>query len=104
MTGPSLFAISDLHVSYPENRDLVRGLRPEESDGAWLIVASDAGDMFADVRDMLATLRERFAQVFGRPANTSCGQTRVTRCRLVAKTATGGSSECAATSVCSPRR
>ena len=33
-----LFAISDLHVGYPENREVLAQLRPD-SDEDWLIVA-----------------------------------------------------------------
>ncbi|HZG06136.1 MAG TPA: metallophosphoesterase, partial [Streptomyces sp.] len=43
-----LFAISDLHVRYEENRRIVEGLRPR-SDGDWLLVPGDLGEVFADV-------------------------------------------------------
>lgn len=64
----SLFAVSDLHVSYSANRDVVAGLRAE-SPGDWLIVAGDVGDTFADVRETLTSLRERFAKVIWAPGN-----------------------------------
>ncbi len=67
MTG-TLLAISDLHVGYPENRALVDGLRPRDDDD-WLIVAGDAGEMFADVGWALATLANRFARVIWTPGN-----------------------------------
>jgi hypothetical protein len=38
-----LLAISDLHVGYPENREIVAGLRPS-SDEDWLLVAGDVGE------------------------------------------------------------
>ncbi len=38
--GPALLAVSDLHVSYPDNRPIVSSLAPA-SDGDWLIVAGD---------------------------------------------------------------
>ena len=60
MEPGSLFAISDLHVSYPENRELVEGLRPA-SDADWLIVAGDVGEKVADVEWTLGRLRERYA-------------------------------------------
>jgi 3',5'-cyclic AMP phosphodiesterase CpdA len=63
-----LFAISDLHVGFPENRRLVEALRPE-SDADWLIVAGDVGEVFADVEWALATLRRRFAEVVWAPGN-----------------------------------
>jgi 3',5'-cyclic AMP phosphodiesterase CpdA len=64
----SLFAVSDLHVSYAENRRIVDGLRPE-SDDDWLIVAGDVGEIFADVEKALALLRQRFASVIWAPGN-----------------------------------
>jgi len=64
----SLFAISDLHVSYPENRELVEGLRPA-SDADWLIVAGDVGEKVADVEWTLGRLRERYATVVWAPGN-----------------------------------
>jgi 3',5'-cyclic AMP phosphodiesterase CpdA len=67
VTG-SLFAVSDLHVSYPENRRVVEGLRPETDDD-WLIVAGDVGEVFADVEWALALLRGRFSTVIWAPGN-----------------------------------
>lgn len=67
MTG-RLLAISDLHIGYPENRQHVEGLRPEDPDD-WLIVAGDAGEMFSDVGWALATLANRFARVIWTPGN-----------------------------------
>jgi len=63
-----LFAISDLHVAYPENRRLVEDLRPESADD-WLIVAGDVGERFADIEWALALLRRRFAAVIWTPGN-----------------------------------
>ncbi|MFJ6141367.1 metallophosphoesterase [Kitasatospora sp. NPDC092286] len=40
MNHGQLPGISDLHVAYPENRDIVEKLRPE-SDRDWLLVAGD---------------------------------------------------------------
>jgi 3',5'-cyclic AMP phosphodiesterase CpdA len=64
----SLFAISDLHVAYPENRRIVEGLRPE-SDADWLIVAGDVAERVADVEWALRLLSERFATVVWAPGN-----------------------------------
>jgi 3',5'-cyclic AMP phosphodiesterase CpdA len=63
-----LFAVSDLHVSYAENRRIVDGLRPE-SDDDWLIVAGDVGEIFGDIEKTLVELRQRFATVIWAPGN-----------------------------------
>jgi 3',5'-cyclic AMP phosphodiesterase CpdA len=67
VTG-TLFAVSDLHVSYPENRRIVEGLEPE-SDADWLIVAGDVGEVFGDIEAVLKLLRGRFASVIWTPGN-----------------------------------
>ncbi|MDK1476367.1 metallophosphoesterase [Streptomyces sp. 549] len=64
----SLVAISDLHVRYAENRDIVEGLRPE-SDDDWLVVAGDVAENFDDVVWALGTLNDRFAKVIWTPGN-----------------------------------
>jgi 3',5'-cyclic AMP phosphodiesterase CpdA len=64
----SVFAISDLHVRYPENRAFVEALRPR-SDADWLLVAGDVADTLTDVGWALGTLRERFARVVWAPGN-----------------------------------
>ncbi len=66
--GPRLLAASDLHVGYPENRELVQALRPG-SDSDWLLVAGDVGEFLADIEWALATLSERFATVVWVPGN-----------------------------------
>ena len=66
--GAQLLAISDLHVGYAANREIVAGLRPE-SDGDWLIVAGDVAERFGDVLWALSTLKERFARVLWLPGN-----------------------------------
>src|SRR5450631_3389549 len=65
---PSLLAVSDLHVAYPQNRQLVEDLRPR-SAGDWLLVAGDAGERMPDIEWALRTLSERFAQVVWAPGN-----------------------------------
>jgi 3',5'-cyclic AMP phosphodiesterase CpdA len=67
-TAPRLLAISDLHVGYPENREIVENLRPE-SDADWLLVAGDVGEFFADIEWALGVLAERFATVVWVPGN-----------------------------------
>jgi 3',5'-cyclic AMP phosphodiesterase CpdA len=66
--APQLLAVSDLHVSHPENRRIVESLHAR-SAGDWLIVAGDVADRAADVEWALATLRERFATVLWAPGN-----------------------------------
>lgn len=64
----ALYAVSDLHVSYAENREVVRGLRPvDESD--WLVVAGDVAERFSSIEWALGHLRERFAKVIWAPGN-----------------------------------
>jgi 3',5'-cyclic AMP phosphodiesterase CpdA len=64
----ALLAVSDLHVSYRENREIVAGLRPESPDD-WLIVAGDVGERVADIEWALALLADRFARVVWVPGN-----------------------------------
>ena len=66
--GPSLLAVSDLHVAYPQNRQLVADLRPR-SAADWLLVAGDVGERLPDIEWALRTLSERFAQVVWVPGN-----------------------------------
>ncbi|MEU7638445.1 MULTISPECIES: metallophosphoesterase family protein [unclassified Streptomyces] len=63
-----LVAVSDLHVRYDENRDIVERLRPE-SDDDWLLVAGDVGEYVEDIRWALGLLSERFAKVVWVPGN-----------------------------------
>ncbi|HEV2635804.1 MAG TPA: metallophosphoesterase [Actinocrinis sp.] len=64
----SLFAVSDLHVGYEQNRSFVESLEPE-SDQDWLIVAGDVAERFEHVAWALGTLRPRFAKVVWAPGN-----------------------------------
>jgi len=67
-SGATLWAISDLHIAYAENREIVASLRaPSERD--WLIVAGDVAETVADIEWALGTLRERFASVIWAPGN-----------------------------------
>jgi 3',5'-cyclic AMP phosphodiesterase CpdA len=67
-SGPRLLAISDLHVVYEANREIVAGLRPT-SDEDWLIVAGDVGEILSDIEWALRQLSERFAKVIWTPGN-----------------------------------
>jgi 3',5'-cyclic AMP phosphodiesterase CpdA len=64
----SLFAVSDLHCSYPENQRIVNDLRPQSGDD-WLIVAGDVGEIFGDIENALRLLRQQFAKVIWAPGN-----------------------------------
>ncbi|MGM9334501.1 metallophosphoesterase family protein [Streptomyces murinus] len=67
--GPGqLLAISDLHISYPENRALVEQLHPAGEED-WLIVAGDIAETVEDIRWTLATLAGRFRKVLWTPGN-----------------------------------
>lgn len=61
-------ALSDLHVAFPENRQIIGELRPE-SDGDWLLLAGDVGELTADIEWALRTLCDRFAKVIWVPGN-----------------------------------
>ncbi|MFE9964714.1 metallophosphoesterase [Streptomyces sp. NBC_01724] len=63
-----LLAVSDLHVAYADNRDIVSSLRPG-TDADWLIVAGDVGEKVADVERAMTLLSERFAKVVWVPGN-----------------------------------
>ena len=68
MKRGSLLAISDLHVAYPENREIVEALRPR-SDEDWLLVAGDVGELTEDIAWALRLLKDRFAEVVWAPGN-----------------------------------
>lgn len=63
-----VFACSDLHVRYPENREIVQDLSGE-SPHDWLIVAGDVGEIASDIEWALALLAERFERVIWTPGN-----------------------------------
>ncbi|MEV8314334.1 metallophosphoesterase [Streptomyces sp. NPDC059900] len=65
---PKLYAISDLHVAYADNRTFLESLRPQ-TDEDWLIVAGDTAERMADIEWALRTLTERFAKVVWTPGN-----------------------------------
>ena len=63
-----LLAVSDLHVTHPENRTIVEALRPERKDD-WLIVCGDLSDNLADIEWAVRLLATRFAKVIWTPGN-----------------------------------
>nr|ASV46995.1 metallophosphoesterase [uncultured bacterium] len=75
MTTPALLAVSDLHLSYAENRAVVDGLRPG-SAGDWLLVAGDVAERPEDVEWALRLLCRRFATVVWTPGNHELWTTR----------------------------
>jgi 3',5'-cyclic AMP phosphodiesterase CpdA len=68
MPRPSLFAVSDLHVSHEGNREVVERIQPA-TPGDWLIVAGDVADRVADIEWTLRLLRDRFERVIWAPGN-----------------------------------
>jgi 3',5'-cyclic AMP phosphodiesterase CpdA len=64
----SLLAIGDLHITYPENRRVVEGLRGRSAED-WLIVCGDVSELSRDVEWALRLLAERFARVIWVPGN-----------------------------------
>ncbi|WP_432089859.1 metallophosphoesterase family protein [Streptomyces sp. NRRL F-5630] len=67
-TYKTLRAVSDLHISYEENRALTEEIRPAHPED-WLIVAGDIGERFADIDWALRLLADRFARVVWAPGN-----------------------------------
>jgi 3',5'-cyclic AMP phosphodiesterase CpdA len=57
----NLWAISDLHVGYEENRQAVAALEPMPDD--WLIIAGDTGETPTHLDFVLKALVPRFAQI-----------------------------------------
>ena len=65
--APRLWATSDLHVGFDENRRAVEALPAHPDD--WLIIAGDTGETPAHLDFVLRTLRPRFAQLVWTPGN-----------------------------------
>jgi 3',5'-cyclic AMP phosphodiesterase CpdA len=63
-----LLAVSDLHVTHPENRTIVEHLRPTGEED-WLIVCGDVSESLVDVEWTLELLARRFAKVVWTPGN-----------------------------------
>lgn len=62
-----LYAISDLHLGYELNRQVLQDLPVYPDD--WLIVAGDVGETEAQLRFALETLTKRFARLLWVPGN-----------------------------------
>jgi 3',5'-cyclic AMP phosphodiesterase CpdA len=63
-----LYAVSDLHVTFPQNREWVQELRPGSPED-WLLVAGDVAEKAADIEWALGTLSSRFSTVLWTPGN-----------------------------------
>ena len=63
----NLWAISDLHVGYEENRQAVAALEAMPED--WLLLAGDTGETPAHLDFVLKTLTPRFRQLVWTPGN-----------------------------------
>lgn len=63
-----LLAVSDLHVTHPENRAIVERMRAH-SDADWLIVCGDVSEAIADFEWAMRLLHDRFATVIWTPGN-----------------------------------
>jgi 3',5'-cyclic AMP phosphodiesterase CpdA len=70
-----LLAISDLHVSHPQNREFLTSLRPDSSED-WLIVAGDVAESIADIAWALGLLTQRFERVIWAPGNHELWSTK----------------------------
>ncbi|HYG08516.1 MAG TPA: metallophosphoesterase [Pyrinomonadaceae bacterium] len=64
-----IFAVSDLHTDFKENRLLLEQLSREEYTRDVLLVAGDIADRLEVIGETLALLRSRFARVFYTPGN-----------------------------------
>ncbi|HRI69054.1 MAG TPA: metallophosphoesterase [Polyangium sp.] len=62
-----LWAISDLHVGFPENRRAIASIRERPQD--WLIVGGDLGENLDHVKFVFDTLGPRFAKLIWVPGN-----------------------------------
>lgn len=62
-----LFAISDLHVRYPDNAQFLAAIPPCPED--WLILGGDLGETEEDLHLVLRTLAPRFQKLLWIPGN-----------------------------------
>jgi 3',5'-cyclic AMP phosphodiesterase CpdA len=62
-----LYAISDLHLGFPENREALEGLSPHPED--WLVLGGDVGESMKHLELALEKTTERFARVIWVPGN-----------------------------------
>lgn len=86
-TQASLLATSDLHIGYPQNRDIVERMRPQSVDD-WLIIPGDVADRIDDVTWALSLLAERFRLVIWVPGNHELWTPVRIRCSCAARPGT----------------
>jgi 3',5'-cyclic AMP phosphodiesterase CpdA len=67
MRGVRLYAISDLHLGFRENREAIQRLEPHPDD--WLILGGDVGESFQHLEMALRIATERYARVIWVPGN-----------------------------------
>ncbi|MGE0222571.1 MAG: metallophosphoesterase [Acetobacteraceae bacterium] len=68
MPNRNLFAISDLHVNYRENREIAEALVPDTPND-WLLVVGDVAHQVEEIEAVLRRLRSRFNTVLFTPGN-----------------------------------
>ena len=78
---PTLWAVSDLHVSHAENRPLLDRMVPRTDDD-WLLVVGDVAETVDDIALVLHTLADRFRTVVWVPGNHELWTTRADRTSL----------------------
>jgi predicted phosphodiesterase len=69
VSGVRIFAVSDLHTDFRENRRLLERIPAAEHRGDALIVAGDVADSLEVLAETLGFLRGRFGEVFFVPGN-----------------------------------
>lgn len=69
MKTRTLWAVSDLHITSPGNRDVVDDLIQPQHPQDWLIVAGDIAERIDVVIETLRVLRDRFEKVIFTPGN-----------------------------------
>jgi 3',5'-cyclic AMP phosphodiesterase CpdA len=66
---PQLFAISDLHVGHPGNRDFIQRHLVTDNRDDWLLVPGDVSEDSRDIAWCLELLSQRFRRVIWTPGN-----------------------------------
>lgn len=69
-----LWALSDLHIGYERNREVLAELSPRPYD--WIILAGDIGESLDHMRWTLDLFQERYARVLWVPGNHELWTTR----------------------------
>ncbi len=62
-----LLAISDLHLKYEKNKELILGISDHKED--WLILAGDLGEDTSDLNFAFENLKSKFAKLIWVPGN-----------------------------------